>query len=76
MLPTLTVAFLAGLVLGSYLPYVPLSVFSVLLLAAFGLTWAERRARTSSRGIILYTALLAGVLYWNLYAWAVHRPPL
>lgn len=76
MLPTLTAAFLAGLVLGSYLPYVPLSVLSVLLLAAVGLTWAERGARKSSRGIILYTALLAGVLYWNLYAWAVYRPPL
>ncbi len=76
MLPTLTVAFLAGLVLGSYFPYIPLSILGVLVVAAVGLTWAEQSARESSRGLVMYASLLVGVLYWNFYAWVVHRPPL
>ncbi len=76
MFPILTASFLAGLVFGSYLPYVPVSVLSVLIVTAVGLTWVERSARESLRGLLLYAVLLAGVLYWNLYAWAVHRSPV
>ncbi len=76
MLPPLTVAFLTGLVLGSYLPYIPLSILGVLVVAAVGLTWAGGGAREFSRGLVLYAALLVGVLYWTFYTWAVHRSPL
>lgn len=60
-----TGAVLAGVVLGSYLVYFPLSIGVCLVLAAVGLTVGERRGwLTAGEGIALYGALLGGVLLW------------
>ncbi len=65
MLPSLTVAFIAGLLVGSQIPYFPLSASSLLLLAALGSFVLERLNRFSTRQATwLYGALLAGVVYW------------
>ena len=72
MLPSLTVAFIIGLFVGSRVSYFPLSVSFLLFLAACGSTLVERVNRlSSSQAIGLYGALLAGVVYWSL---AVHLP--
>ncbi|MEK7293882.1 MAG: hypothetical protein AAB049_02785, partial [Nitrospirota bacterium] len=65
-----TGAVLLGVVLGSYLVYVPLLVLFCLILAAVILTIGERRGRlTIGEGAILYGALLGGVLLWTVSAW-------
>jgi len=65
MLPSLTVAFIAGLLVGSQIPYFPLSASFLLLLAALGSFVLERLNRFSTREATwLYGALLAGVVYW------------
>lgn len=70
MLPSLTAAFIAGLLVGSQIPYFPLSSSFLLLLAALGSVILERFNRVSTRQATWhYGALLAGVLYW---AWAVN----
>ena len=66
----LTAAFLSGLVLGSYLPYFPLSTVGVLLAAAAVVTRFEAIKRLSSgQGLAVYAALLLGALYWTGFAW-------
>ena len=70
MLLPVTVAFLAGLLLGSYLPFCPLSGLVLLLLAALVLGFLEHQRRLPrARSLVLYGGLLAGVLYWTLAAW-------
>jgi competence protein ComEC len=65
MLPSLTVAFTAGLLVGSQIPYFPLSASFLLLLAALVAILYERSKRFSVRHATwLYGALLAGVVYW------------
>lgn len=65
MLPALTVAFIAGLFLGSQISYFPLSTSALLLLVALGAAILERLHRFSVRQATwLYGALLAGVVYW------------
>lgn len=72
MLLPVTVAFLAGLLLGSYLPFCPLSGFVLLLLAALAFSFLEHQRRLPrARSLVLYGSLLAGVLYWTLAAWMV-----
>lgn len=72
MLPPLTLAFIAGLLVGSQIPYVPLAGSSLLLLAALSAVFLERWHRVSiSQATWLYGALLAGVVYWAL---AVNLP--
>lgn len=67
MLPTLTVCFVAGLLLGSQIPYLPLSTSSLLLLSALGAVALERRNLFSARqATCLYGVLLAGVAYWSV----------
>jgi competence protein ComEC len=62
-----TVAFIVGLLAGSVLPYAPASVLILLCLAAAGLTALERRgALGSSRGLLVYGAVLAGVMLWTV----------
>lgn len=64
-----TGAVLAGVVLGSYLFYFPLSIGVCLILAAVGLAIGEQRARLSAgEGTALYGALLGGVLLWVVSA--------
>ncbi len=72
MLPSLTVAFIAGLLVGSQIPYFPLSASFLLLLAALGAFVLEHLNRLSSRQATwLYGALLVGVVYWSV---AVNLP--
>ena len=65
MLPSLTVAFIAGLLVGSQISYFPLSASCLLLLAGLGTFILERLNRFSTRqGMWLYGVLLVGVVYW------------
>ena len=67
MLPSLTVAFIAGLLVGSQIPYFPLSASSLLLLMALGAVTLERFNWFSvCQATWLYGALLAGVVYWAM----------
>ncbi|HSL05320.1 MAG TPA: ComEC/Rec2 family competence protein, partial [Nitrospiraceae bacterium] len=76
MLPSLTVAFIAGLLLGSQIPYFPLSASFLLLLAGLGAVILERLNRLSARKATwLYGALLVGVVYWAVVVnLAAHDP--
>lgn len=70
MLLQLTASFLSGLLLGSFVPYLPIS--TVLLLMAVGgfMTCLEQCGTLSRRhGLFLYSSLLAGILYWFLFLW-------
>lgn len=70
MLPTLTIIFVLGLLLGSYLTYFPLSIAIVLLACIAGCVWLERRnCLTSRQGNGLLACLFGGCLYWALCAW-------
>ena len=65
MLPSLTVAFIIGLLVGSQIPYFPLSASSLLFFLALGAVALERLNRFSIRQATwLYGALLVGVVYW------------
>ena len=69
MLPTLTIIFVLGLVLGSYLTYFPLSIAIVLLACTAGCVWLERQHRLTSRqSHMLLACLFGGCLYWTLCA--------
>ena len=63
-------AFVFGLFLGYYLPFIPLTVVFILVVLAGVLTWCERKAPLSRRrGLILYAGLVLGVGYWFLGDW-------
>ncbi|MBS0150511.1 MAG: hypothetical protein JSR31_06180 [Nitrospira sp.] len=47
MLPSLTVAFLIGLVCGAQAPFFPLSILTALVAAAVALTLVERTGSAS-----------------------------
>src|SRR5215203_6152187 len=67
MLPSLTVAFLVGLVAGSQTPYIPLVVSGLLLATALLLTVCEQAGLLDVRhGGLWFAALLLGILYWVL----------
>ena len=69
MLLAATIAFLIGLTLGSYLPYLPLCLFAVLLLTAVAMTaWEQQASPLGRRGLVLYGSLLAGILLWTISA--------
>src|SRR5262245_55821798 len=76
MLPSLTVAFIAGLLVGSQIPYFPLSPSSLLLFMALGAVTLERFNWFSIRQATwLYGALLIGVVYWAVVVnLAAHDP--
>jgi competence protein ComEC len=72
MLPALSIGFIVGLMLGSYLPLLPFSAMLILLAMALVTTALERRAVVAaSLGLTWYIGVLAGVLYWT----ATARPP-
>lgn len=76
MLLPLTVAFVTGLWLGSYTPYLPITVFLLLALAVISLTVLEViGGLTAARSLALYGGLLAGVLYWSLFMWVAAGTP-
>ncbi len=65
MLPFLTLAFIGGLVLGSLIPYYPLSVAGLLILAAVGLACrGARRHSAVMTATVSFGCLLCGILYW------------
>ena len=65
MLPSLTVAFIVGLLVGSQIPYFPLSASFLLFFAALGAIVLERLNRfTIRQATWLYGALLMGAVYW------------
>lgn len=67
MLPSLAVAFLLGLLVGSQLPFFPLSLFVLLIGLAVGFSMCERAGYLdSSRALRLYASLLSGMVYWSL----------
>ncbi|HEV8326837.1 MAG TPA: DNA internalization-related competence protein ComEC/Rec2 [Nitrospiraceae bacterium] len=67
MLPSLTVAFITGLLVGSQIPYFPLSASFLLFLLALGTVVLESLNRFSIRNATwLYGALLVGVVYWSV----------
>ena len=73
MLLWITVSFLLGLVLGSYLAFLPFVILLILAFAALVLLRLERAGRlTILRGCVAYGSLLAGLLYWT--AFASHTP--
>jgi competence protein ComEC len=77
MLPSLAVAFIAGLLVGSQLPYFPLSASFLLFIAALGAFILERFNRfTVRQATWLYGALLAGVVYWAVAVCLVPQDPL
>jgi len=69
---------LAGVVLGSYLPFVPLLIVCILMLAAVLLALGERRVQLTIRqGSVLYGGLLAGILLWTASTWeGAGSPPV
>lgn len=67
MLPSLTVAFLFGLLVGSRLPLFPISSIALLAAIAFGFALLERGGQLDThRTLPLYVSLLSGVVYWSL----------
>jgi competence protein ComEC len=76
MLPAFTAVFSAGLLLGSYLPYFPL-LTTVLLIGLSLLPAAAEGDPIPFRpgGSGFYAALLAGLLYWHLFAWITPAAP-
>ncbi len=67
MLPSLTSAFLSGLLAGSLIPFFPISIFCGLTAAAVGALYAEQAGLIERRSAtMLYAAMLGGVVYWTL----------
>lgn len=72
MLPSLTLAFVVGLFIGSTLPYFPLSSVAFLALFALSSVVAERRGAIDvRRSTAAFCFLLSGALFWM---WMVERP--
>jgi len=66
------VACLLGLVLGSYLIYLPVLIFSLLVVQGLALVWLERTGRISiTKSGIVFACLIAGVIWWVMVA-SVH----
>ncbi len=60
-------AFLVGLLLGSYLLFLPLTIVALLIFVAGALSWYEKKALFSRKqGLILYACVLFGMGYWLL----------
>ena len=77
MLPFLTIIFILGIVLGSYLHYFPFSIATVLIASTGAAVYAERRGRLTARHSSLVLAcLFGGCLYWSLYAWSTAHVPV
>jgi competence protein ComEC len=69
MLAHVTVAFLIGLLFGSFLPYLPCTIALLFVLGAAGITVLEhRRLLSPARGLVVYGSLLAGAAYWTFCA--------
>jgi len=76
MLPSLVLAFISGLLLGSQIPYFPRSTsFALLFIALVGVT-LERLALVPVRPVTwCYGLLLCGVVYWTSMVGPAVRDP-
>ena len=77
MLPSLTITFILGLALGSYLIFFPLSI--AILLAGFTITGVlveQRGLLTSRQTSLLLACLFGGCLYWTVFAWFSSHAPV
>lgn len=69
MLPSLTAAFLFGLLCGSELPFFPLSLIGLLVGVAVGFSALERAGYLDTQSaLLLYVSVLSGVVYWTVTA--------
>src|SRR5690349_911122 len=76
MLPSLTLAFTSGLILGSLIPSFPFSVSIVLCVAVIGSTLVEAQHRvTASRATAGFCCILIGIVYWFITVEGASRPP-
>ena len=77
MLPSLTITFVLGLILGSYLLYFPLSVAALLIGAVGLLTFLETQGRLAPRrSQVIFACLVGGCFYWTVFAWLTPHVPL
>lgn len=77
MLLPLTVGFLSGLLLGSFVSYLPLFIIFVLIVAGGVMTYLEQRGTLSPRrGLLLYSSVLVGFLYWSFFVWSTSHGPV
>jgi len=71
VLPSLTVAFLLGLLFGAYIPYFPLTLSCSILTLAVGMSVVERQILLApQRAVPVWVCFLFGVLYWSLVVWS------
>ncbi|MEC4674604.1 MAG: DNA internalization-related competence protein ComEC/Rec2 [Nitrospirota bacterium] len=65
-LPTIA-AFLLGVCLGSFLPFLPFTILSLVIFGAIGLVVCERHGLLSvSQGCVLFATVLVGIVFWSL----------
>ena len=70
MLPTLTITWILGLVLGSYFTYFPITIGITLAACIACCVLLERRGcLTTRQGSVLLACVFGGCLYWSLCAW-------
>jgi competence protein ComEC len=75
MLPSLTLAFICGLTLGSLIPYAPVSIMVALTLAALALSGLDATHRPQAgRGTAWFGCVLLGIVYWFMTVEAPVRP--
>lgn len=61
---------LAGLLAGSFLPYLPCSISFLVFLLGFVLTWQERSGHMSVwTGLVLFASVVFGIVWWNAALW-------
>ncbi len=72
MLPSISAAFVLGLLCGSFFPYVPI-LTSLCLVVILGVMSVGEitRGMSSRTGLALYGGVIAGVAYWHLFAWTM-----
>ena len=77
MLPSLTIAFITGLLVGSQIPYFPLVISFLLLLAGLGAVALEQFNRVSVPKVTWhYGILLVGVVYWLVVVHLTAHAPI
>lgn len=77
MLPSLTIIFILGIGLGSYLPFFPLSIGVTLVASTVAAVLTERQGLLTARHSSLWlVCLFGGCLYWTLFAWLTSHVPV
>lgn len=77
MLPFFSGFFIGGLILGAYLPFLPLGIIALLIVVAVVLTACERQCKlTVAHGVTMYACLLGGLLYASVTGAVADLPML